>query len=378
MLFRSGSLVKIQDEEGNSLEDLGIYGDWKNNIGDIALTEGYKVKVNTDDSIQVYGLAMMNYPFAIPLNEGWNIISYPHSKAYDGLEVVQDLIARNTLIKVQNEVGNSIEDLGIYGAWKNNIGNFLTGEGYKVKVSADDTLWIYNSYPKSNTITLELIGTTHFQTVFEGNGIDHMNIYLFDLPLGTVKAGDELAVFDGANCVGAVKLTPHHLRNNSVSIVASAKDNHGMKGFIQGNSFTLKHWDSRQNREIMLEPEILKGNSTFAKNETTIASMEKYLVTGLEGITGSNPAEINCYPNPFSDEIKIEIILGSDSEVFLEVLNQLGQQVKILKTGKKLNKGNHHLKWNGKNSANQSVSAGIYYIKMVAGNEIFFEKVVYN
>ena len=376
-LISNGSLIKIQDETGNSFEDLGIYGDWMNNIGDIALTEGYKVKVNANDSIEFYG-PTVDFPFAIPLKTGWNIISYPHSQAFDGLEVVQELIDRNTLIKVQDESGSSIEDLGIYGNWTNNIGNFLAGKGYKVKVSADDTLWIYSSYPKSNTIKPELFRTTHFQPVFEGNGIDHMNIYLFDLPLNDLMSGDELAVFDGVKCVGSVKLMPHHLRSNFVSIVVSAKDNQGMNGFTQGNSITLKLWNSQQNREIVLEPEILKGTSTFAKNETTFASLEKYVITGLEEISGSNDTEINCYPNPFSDELTIEIILGTDSEVFGEVLNQLGQQVNMLKTGKKMNKGNHHLKWNGKNSANQSVSAGIYYIKMIVGDEIFFKKVVYN
>jgi hypothetical protein len=204
-----------------------------------------------------------------------------------------------------------------------------------------------------------------------------MNINVVNLPVNVLNTGDELAVFDKDICVGAVKIQDHHLRNFSVSIVTSASDNTGMKGFTEGNSFSLKLWDSRQNREIVLEPEILKGTSTFAKNETTFASLEKYVKTGLEGIYGSNYNEINCFPNPFSDEITIEIILGADSDVFVEVLNQLGQQVKILYPQNELNKGNHQIKWNGKNGANQNVPAGIYFVRAIIGNKILFDKVVY-
>lgn len=376
-MISENSLIKVQDEEGNSLEYLSILGDWNNNIGNMALTEGYKVKVSKNDTVEICG-PMVKYPYPILLKLGWNIIGYPQTIAFDGLEVMKQLIDKGVLIKVQDETGSSIEYLSIHGEWTNNIGDFKEGEGYKVKVSADDTLWITSSYPKSNKITPKIINTTHFQPVFEGNGIDHMNIYLFGLPFCSLQAGDELAVFDGLNCVGAVKLMPHHLRNNFVSIVVSAKDNQGMNGFIQGNLFTLKLWNSKQNREYILEPEIVKGTSTFAKHETTIASLENYAVTVLEGQAGFNQPEINCYPNPFSEEVNIEIKLAKDSEIQVEVLNQLGQRVKTLATERILNNGTHLLKWNGKNTANQQVSSGIYMIRIMIGSEISFKKIIYS
>ena len=44
-LINSGKLVKIQDENGKSLEDYGIWGGWINHIGVISLARGYKIKV---------------------------------------------------------------------------------------------------------------------------------------------------------------------------------------------------------------------------------------------------------------------------------------------------------------------------------------------
>jgi hypothetical protein len=373
----NNSLVKIQDESGSSMEDWGIYGGWKNYIGNVSPTEGYKVKVSKDDNLEVCG-APVKYPFAIPLKSGWNIMGYPQTSPFDALEVLQPLINSGKLVKVQDEAGNSIEDWGIYGGWKNYIHDFVPGKGYNIKLTADETLWINDSYPKSSSILPEVTATTHFKPAFVGNGLDHMNINLVGLPLNILQAGDELAVFDGTTCVGAVTLTSRNINNQSVSIAASAKDNQGMAGFAEGNPIMLKLWNSKQNTELILDPEIVKGTATFAKHETTVASLEKYATTGLEGISGNGLTEINCYPNPFSDEITVEIKLAKDSEVQVEVLNQLGQRVKFLQTEKMLNSGVHRLMWDGKYAENQQVSTGIYHLRIIVEDSILIRKLVYS
>lgn len=143
-----GRLVKIQDEIGNSLENLDIFGGWINSIGDLAPAEGYKIKVSSPDSLVICG-KRVQYPYPVPLKQGWNIMGYPQTQAFDGMDhIVKQLIDRNTLVKVQDEKGNSIENLGIFGGWQNNIGNFIPGKGYKIKLSTADTLWIEEVYPK--------------------------------------------------------------------------------------------------------------------------------------------------------------------------------------------------------------------------------------
>ena len=364
------------------MEDWGIFGGWQNNIGNISPTEGYKIKVNRKDTLMVSG-TLVEYPFAIPLKTGWNIAGYPQLTDFGGMNLMEQLLNKGTLIKVQDDGGNSIEDWGIFGGWQNNIGNFAPGEGYKIKVNADDTLWIYESYPKSITILPELLATTHFQPAFEGNGVDHMNINLVNLSESGILEGDEIAIFDGNICVGSAKINIQHsmfnIQHSSISIPVSAADNIEVKnGFAEGNPITMKLWNSRNNQEFVLEPEIVKGTSTFTKHETTIASIEKYATTSLEGIPGSNIPEINCYPNPFSDEITIEINLVNDAQVQVEVLNQLGQRVNILTPEIMMNSGLHRLKWDGKNTSNQQVSSGIFYVRVMIGSEISFRKVIYS
>ncbi len=373
-LIDNTSLVKIQDEQGNALEDWGFIGGWKNFIGNIHPTEGYKIKVNFDDSLEFTG-EPVEYPFAITLSSGWNIMGYPQTSPFDAMKVMQPLIDNGTLQKVQNEAGNAIEDWGFLGGWKNFIGDFVPGEGYKIKLSAADTVWIEESYPKSAVARNQTVATAHFRPEFKNNGVDHMNINIAGLPLNILQSGDELAVFDGNMCVGAVTLLPWHLNSGTISVPVSAADDFNLPGFTEGNIFTLKFWSTKQQQEYELEPEIIKGPGFFVKHESTLLSLEKYASTGL-GELFAGKTQINCYPNPFSDEITIEINLIEDKEVEVEVYNQLGQRVKSLTTKRILTSGTHVLVWNGKNSSNSQVSPGIYHLKIEIDNSVINRKIV--
>ena len=375
-LIDHNSLIKIQDESGNSLENWGFFGGWQNNIGDINPTEGYRIKMSKPDSLEICG-KNVDFPFEIPLQSGWNIIGYPQLDAIDGMDVVQQLIDRNTLKKVQDETGNSIENWGFFGGWQNNIGNFVTGKGYKVKVNLKDTLTVSESYPKSAAIELNHNMTIHFKPIWQGNGNDHMNINLVNLPVNAMQEGDEIAVFDGTACVGSISILPGHLKNKSVSIIASAADDDEIFGFISGNPFKLKLWNSKQNREILIEPEIFEGSSTFVKNETTLASLEKSALTGLYDFADQNLFQSKCYPNPFSDEVNIEILLANDANVNVDIINQLGQRIQSIQTNEWMNAGTHLLKWNGKDNSNRYVPEGVYYVKVEQDNKISINKVMY-
>lgn len=89
------------------------------------------------------------------------------------------------------------------------------------------------------------------------------------------------------------------------------------------------------------------------------------LVTALKG----------NYPNPFNPETSISFSLKADSKVTLEIYNLLGQKVRTLANGA-LKKGNHNLKWNGKDDNDRSVSSGIYFYRMTADNYSSTQKMI--
>jgi len=133
-------LLKIQDEVGNTLSYSSTAG-WVNKIGSIQKTEGYLVSVSSNCTLAING-QLISLPLNIPLKAGWNFISFPRTTAMNAMTVVQTLINQNKLVKVQDELGNSIENLKRYGGWKNSIGNFNPGKAYKINVSSAVTLTI--------------------------------------------------------------------------------------------------------------------------------------------------------------------------------------------------------------------------------------------
>ena len=368
-LIDEGKLKKVIDESGNFIEDWGNFGSWKNTIGGLKNTEGYKVNVVSASTLQVEGLAVQ-LSYDIPLHEGWNIIAWPASYEQDGLEVFQELINGGKLKKVMDEKGNVIEDWGSFGDWKNYIGNLKPGEGYKVNVTDDCTLTIHQNLAKSVDLTFSNVTSTHFIPAYTGNGNDHMNINLVNLADSGILKGDEIGVFDGDICVGSAKIDNLNTFENltSTSIPVSAEDRIEEKnGFKEGNIITLKLFRDGNEYPLKFQP-CYAGNSVFRKGSSLFA--EVYVTAPLERISDSNKPKIISFPNPFKDEVTIEINLAEDMEVQIEVINQLGQQVKKIVSKQKMHKGQHILQWDGKNTHKQSVAPGIYFLRFITDDSL--------
>ena len=129
--------------------------------------------------------------------------------------------------------------------WIDNIGNFEPGEGYKVRVSGNDVLTITPSGTGGLKSTFPVMNRPkHFVPVWEGNGYDHMNIYLTEITEGTssLQPGDEIAVYDGELCVGVA--VSQNQNQNLYSIAVSADDptTDIRDGFTSGNEISFRIW----------------------------------------------------------------------------------------------------------------------------------------
>ncbi len=92
-----------------------------------------------DYALELAGLIIESH--TIPLTAGWNIFStYTTPVDPDMMSVVQPLIDAGVLLKVYDEIGNTILNNG--GVWNNTIGNVDPRKGYKIKVTADVDLEI--------------------------------------------------------------------------------------------------------------------------------------------------------------------------------------------------------------------------------------------
>ena len=80
------------------------------------------------------------------------------------------------------------------------------------------------------------------------------------------------------------------------------------------------------------------------------------------------------YPNPFSMETTIPYTLGKTEQVELAIYNVLGQRVTtLIKTTQE--PGSYEITWDGANNRQEKVKAGIYFCRMVAGNEVLVKTI---
>lgn len=216
----------------------------------------------------------------ISLSEGWNIVSYPFVSPQDAMTVVQPLVDSDMLVKVIDEGGNSI--LKVFGNWTNNIGNFEPGEGYEIKVTEETYLSI--SEPASSSLrdeTPERIllrnETSHFTPVWTGNSYNRMNFWVVGAE--GLESGDEIAVFDGDNCVGVSVIEGQISQNNLLTIITSQDDGSG-NGFTEDNEIRFRFWDAGEGTETEAEaPEFLDITTGNPIDTPTFKGNEDYGIT---------------------------------------------------------------------------------------------------
>jgi hypothetical protein len=278
----------------------------------------------------------------------------------DAKVLLQSLIDAGKLKKVMDESGKTIENFGAFGGWKNNIGNFVPGKGYKVNTTSSCTLTIPKTSTKAAVYVPEVLASIHFAKVFSGNGTDHFNINLVDLETSGLKAGDEIGIFDGQYCVGAATIGEGQLKLESISIPASANEGTGNKvnGFSSGNTIGFQLY--KGNQWYKLEMETLSGIQSFEKNGSVFVKVKASTLPIVQ--VADEQDEFRCYPNPFTDELTIYIQNSSGTEVKVEVYNLLGQKIKSLYKG--TNAGELILKWNGTNDSGQQIIPGVYLLRM--------------
>jgi len=309
-------------------------------------------------------------PQSISLKAGWNIISYPCANAQDAMTMIQPLIDAGMLVKVTDESGKSIENFGSFGGWVNNIGNFVAGKGYNVNVLQSSTLDISSSELRSSTFTTSGMESLFFKNAFEGNGVDHMNINLISQDSSVIQTDDEIGIFDGNVCVGSARVTSENIATGRVSISTSCNDGleSTVNGFIPGNAIAIKLYSNGLLYNLNVEK--LAGSATFEKYGSFFAKVASKMPTDTQTIKES--VQIRYYPNPFTEEITIDISNTNSEKLTVEIYNLFGQIIKRLYDGDGAGKVN--LTWNGTDGQGRLVNPGAYICKVNGKSN----KILYN
>jgi hypothetical protein len=82
----------------------------------------------------------------------------------------------------------------------------------------------------------------------------------------------------------------------------------------------------------------------------------------------------NAYPNPLNASTTIRYQLGEPQKVSVAIYNVLGQRVRVLWDGNQ-DAGDHFLEWDGRNSAGQTVSSGVYFYRLTTNTQEISKKI---
>ena len=153
-------------------------------------------------------------------------------------------------------------------------------------------------------------------------------------------------------------------------IPASFNENPGVNtnGFAVGHQAELQMFSGEQTYKL----DIVKvaGSETFEKNGSLFLKVQ---ANDLPDLTMTKDGNLfTIYPNPFTNEITIEVWNPDKTKVDVAIYNLFGQRIKNLFNG--TNEGQLLLKWDGTNDSGQKVVPGIYFCKVnKVTKKVFFK-----
>ena len=107
-----------------------------NAIGDMVAGQGYQIKLNSNQQLDIFGQKLLPELTPIQLTLGWNLISYLRQSPADVADVFQEMLSSGSLVIVKDSEGNAyLPEWGFNG-----IGDMLSGKAYQIKTNEAFTL----------------------------------------------------------------------------------------------------------------------------------------------------------------------------------------------------------------------------------------------
>jgi hypothetical protein len=325
-----------------------------NNIPYWDLTEGYQVKVD-EDVEAVWAGDRIPADADIPLEENWNFIAYYPTYELDATApdfYVLSPIIDHVLIAKDGD-GNFMLPAFNFS----NMPPWRETQGYQVRVDAEVTLnypavqeeVAFNPHPYSGQ---NILGNDHWTVNPTGQNMSVLVTTVFGID---PAVNNQVAAF---NSDGQV-IGTGSVSNDGICGLAVWGDDEStdqIDGLLPGESFTLKLWDAKREKELTLTPITTLEGAGLIYEPDGLTALEMATETAV-------PEEFflsEAYPNPFNASVRLGYGLPEPSDVTINVYDISGRSVTTLTNGK-LTAGFHSVVWDG-----SATASGIYFIRMSA------------
>ncbi len=149
---------------------------------------------------------------------------------------------------------------------------------------------------------------------------------------------------------------------NGTSWTTTYSETFGLPGYSLNNAFYYElaaHKTSTNGTLIVDDFSITTNGATLAKSASE---------NGVAAALPESFALSQNYPNPFNIETRVHLDLPEHGRVQAVIYNLQGQEVRRLHD-EAFSAGAHVLQWNGANARNESVSTGVYMLRVVFAGE---------
>ena len=342
--------IVYEDDGAALIPEYGI-----NTIGDIDLTEGYHLFADGDNqTLTIEGLSIDPADWSINLAPNqFNSVAF----LYDGpMDAEQAMAAIDTLIEiVQDDAGGAW--IPSFGA---TIGNLIPGKGYQVFTTVDTAIsFTYAPYQAPAARSMLAVAKpqpVHFS--FRRTGAPYTIVLQSAVIDGHIlEPGDEVAVYDGDICVGAVVWS-----SNDTNVLTAWRGDKDLElpGYRAGNTMSFQVYKTRFKETVLV-------NASFTDEAHRVFDGSSYSRVSLRGSPGLIPQQFALeqnYPNPFNPVTNIGYHVAEDAPVTMVIYNLMGQEVVRLLDNKIHAPGKYNLVWQATNQKGENVSAGVYLIHM--------------
>jgi hypothetical protein len=340
-----------------------FFGFWINEIGDWENTEGYLVRMDAADQLEICGVPI-DPQTPIDLSAGYQFVGYLADQPQDALDAFDGIL--DDLIFARNSNGDQL--VNQFGGWINGIGDLNPGEGYLLRMANNAELIYPPAVAKASTNNVQsTMESVHWPAVTGDPSDVIWTLYILDAVMNDIElvAGDEIAIFDGDKLVGSLALPgtptgePHP--DFALKVWRTLDDE---PGFTPGNSFTIKVWRSADDIEsfefdLELLPEGYHGDVFPDDNSISAARITGITLATTTGDLSNTP-EVSVYPNPAKDVLNI----ASGNEIRnISLMNHVGQIV----YNQRINANTAHLNV-------ESYSAGLYFVRIETADGIVVTK----
>ncbi len=200
----------------------------------------------------------------------------------------------------------------------------------------DGVITITTNDTQHPQIQIQITGgiNSYFTPIWTGEAYQPMIFNFSDttlLNLG-LNIGDEIAIYDGLNCVGSMM----YLTGRDNYSIVTSKDHPNtpqIDGFIDGNPISFRIWQSTQQNEIpnyLINVTIPNGQTSFIPDVTTDIDIEiiNALTQNVSLSNGWNVVSFNVIPDNSNMNVILQDLINQGQLV--KVQNESGQSFEYL------------------------------------------------